>query len=249
MLHAVEAHEGVELGEQLVERAGRRVLGGGRRPSRRRPWRPRRWRPRPAAGSPPSPRWRRAACPRNRSMAASSALGGVEVDGGDRERDLDGVRRSSRGRGAEPALASAASSTSNIADGWSAKSRWASTSPESRRAAGVAPASWVSSSGPNAPSTSHSSSSLTRRSIATSPHTRLKASRATSLAKLARPHRRPRRGSPPRGTRVTSSMKRRVGSTSDSLIVSGCGSRHIGQMRRAADGKVTSPTTSKPCRR
>ena len=44
-------------------------------------------------------------------------LGGVEVDGGHRERDLDGVRRSSRAAWRESALASAASSTSNIADG------------------------------------------------------------------------------------------------------------------------------------
>ena len=57
-------------------------------------------------------------------------LGGVEVDGGDRERQLDGVRRSSARAWRGAAAASAASSTSNIAEGWSAKSRWASTSPE-----------------------------------------------------------------------------------------------------------------------
>ena len=64
--------------------------------------------------------------------------------------------------------------------------------------------------GPNVPRTSQSSSSLTRRSIVTSPQTRLKASSATS----------PRRRSActeatPRLTSsreaVTSSMKRRLG--------------------------------------
>ena len=122
-------------------------------------------------------------------MAASSSLGGVEVDGRDRERDLDGVRvvaarvapsRPWRRRRAAPRTSPTAAS---------AKSRCASTRPESRSAAGVAPASCVSSSGPNAPRTSQSSSSLTRRSIATSPHTRLNASSATSPRRRSRLHR------------------------------------------------------------
>ena len=144
-------------------------------------------------------------------------LGGVEVDGRHREGDLDGVRVVRRGRGPSRP--------------WrrppGAPRTWPTAAPRSRAgrrrgpsraaSAGVAPASWVSSSGPNAPRTSQSSSSLTRRSMATRPQTRLNASSATS----------PRRRSTgteanPRLTAsreaVTSSMKRRVGSTSDSLI-------------------------------
>ena len=196
----VEADEGVELGEELVDGSGRRIVAGRRGRGRgRAPARRRRTARAPSRCSIASMAPR--SMPRKRSMAASSVLGGVEVDGGDRERDLDGGRVVACGRGRSRPAGRRRAAPRTWPTVGRRSLRCASTRPESRSACGVAPASCVSSSGPKAPSTSQSSSSLTRRSIGHQPAHEVEGLEGDVLAELVGAHARRRRCSPPRGRR------------------------------------------------